>query len=91
MKALSASHEVISFPFDWRLSLLHEGKRFAELLDQHLTEKPTEPVRIVAHAMGGLIVRAALAHEAKLWERFKERHDSRIVLLGVPHGGTYFY
>jgi pimeloyl-ACP methyl ester carboxylesterase len=69
---LSATHTVIPFPYDWRHSVWEEANRFADALDERLLETD-RPVRIVAHSMGGLVARAALAQSPSLWERFKER------------------
>jgi pimeloyl-ACP methyl ester carboxylesterase len=85
---LSATHTVIPFPYDWRRSVWDEGARFAEALDERLQETD-QPVRIVAHSLGGLVARAALAQSNRTWERFKERDGSRLVLLGVPNGGSH--
>jgi hypothetical protein len=88
IKELAGSHDVEPFPYDWRLSLADEGKRLDALLDQRLRES-TETVSIVAHGVGGLLVRAVFSQNLALWQRFTERKDSRVVLLGVPHGGSY--
>jgi pimeloyl-ACP methyl ester carboxylesterase len=85
---LSASHAVIPFPYDWRRSIRDEAARFADAVDERLRETE-RPVRIVAHSMGGLVARAALAEAPGVWQRFKERDGSRLVLLGVPNGGSH--
>ena len=85
---LSATHTVIPFPYDWRHSIWEEATRFADALDERLLETD-RPVRIVAHSMGGLLARAALAQSPSVWERFKERDGCRLVLLGVPNRGSH--
>lgn len=45
--------------------------------------RPGEPVDVVAHSMGGLVLRLALAGEPELAARVR-----RIVTLGTPHHGT---
>ena len=47
------------------------------------------PVRIVAHSMGGLVARAALAQDQQLWQDFKARRGCRLVMLGTPNGGSF--
>ena len=85
---LSSTHEVIPFPFDWRLSILDEARRFGDVVQRKL-EETDQPVRILAHSMGGLVAQAAFAQNDTLWNAFKERTGSRIVLLGVPTRGSY--
>jgi pimeloyl-ACP methyl ester carboxylesterase len=63
------------FPFDWRLSLKDLGAQLAA----HLRQEP-KPVSIVAHSMGGLVTRAALAAGAKI---------ERLVMLGTPNYGSF--
>ncbi|MDH3524024.1 MAG: CHAT domain-containing protein [Acidobacteriota bacterium] len=87
----TAGHEVVPFPYDWRRSVLDEGRRFAEALDAKLGETAGSgmPVRILAHSMGGLVARAAMAQRKSVWTAFRERAESRLVMLGTPTGGTY--
>lgn len=85
---LDAGHEVRPWPYDWRRSILATAKRFADDLEQQLNETD-RPVRIVAHSMGGLVARAALAGNADLARRFRSREGSRLVMLGTPNGGSF--
>ena len=64
--------------YDWRLSIVHSGRALAERLG---ALRPA-PVAIVAHSMGGLVSRAALALE-------HTRHLERLVLLGTPNCGSF--
>ena len=64
--------------YDWRLSIVQSGRALAERLH---TLRPA-PVAIVAHSMGGLVSRAALALE-------HTRHLERLVLLGTPNCGSF--
>ncbi|MFE3205227.1 esterase/lipase family protein [Embleya sp. NPDC059237] len=73
-----------AFAYDWRKPP-HLG---ADLLAERilaLRPKPDtrRPVHVVAHSMGGLIVRTALMRHPELW-----RHIGRIVFLGTPHHGA---
>lgn len=67
----------ILYHYDWRQSLTDLGAALARKLAD---EK--RPVTIVAHSMGGLVARAALAGLP---------HDtmSRLVMLGTPNQGSY--
>ncbi len=48
-----------------------------------------QPVRIVAHSMGGLVVRAMIAERPELWDRICERDGARLVMLGTPNRGSH--
>ncbi|MGB7874069.1 MAG: CHAT domain-containing protein, partial [Anaerolineales bacterium] len=85
---LSATHEVIPFPYDWRLSILDEASRFAEELEAKL-EETVQPIRIIAHSMGGLVTRAMLGLRPDLWEQMRKRDGARFIMLGTPNGGSY--
>lgn len=85
---LEASHEVRAWPYDWRRSIQETGRLFARDLGLALDETE-RAVRIVAHSMGGLVARTALAQDPELRRRFNEREGSRLVMLGTPNGGSF--
>ncbi len=91
VKHLSGTHRVEPFPYDWRLSVFEEGKRLAAAVAKALdeTEASGQPVSIVAHSMGGLVARAMIAEHPGLWQQFKARSDSRLIMLGTPSGGCH--
>jgi len=64
--------------YDWRLPVADLGRAFAERL------RAARPARvaIVAHSMGGLVSRAALAQAGT-------GHVERAVLLGTPNSGSF--
>ena len=63
LEFLTRSHRVEIFPYDWRLSVRDAAKRLAENLEAWLPEceRQRQPVHLVAHSMGGLVVRAMIA------------------------------
>ncbi len=63
--------------YDWRLSVTELGQAFAERL-----REASGRVAIVAHSMGGLVTRAALALAGTA-------HVERVVLLGTPNSGSF--
>jgi CHAT domain-containing protein/pimeloyl-ACP methyl ester carboxylesterase len=85
---LSATHEVIPFPYDWRLSILDEAKRFASEIEAKLKETD-QPIRIIAHSMGGLVARAMLGQRPDLWDEIRKRDGARFIMLGTPNEGSY--
>jgi CHAT domain-containing protein/pimeloyl-ACP methyl ester carboxylesterase len=54
-----------------------------------LLKETRQPVRLLAHGSGGLLVRALAAKHAELWQRLTEREGARVLMLGSPHQGTY--
>jgi pimeloyl-ACP methyl ester carboxylesterase len=73
-------HTVEMFDFDWRLSLQDLGAALAKRLDE-VTE---DEVYIVAHSMGGLVARRALAEGGEGADKVK-----RVIQLGTPNGGSF--
>ena len=64
--------------YDWRLPVARLGRQLAARLYAHRGTR----VALVAHSMGGLVVRAALAQPGTA-------HVQRAVLLGTPHLGSF--
>lgn len=72
-----------AFAYDWRKPLALSTQRFADHVVRVSAESGGRPVHVVAHSMGGLMVRAALAAHPQLWSRI-----DRIVFIGTPHYGA---
>ena len=91
MKYLSGTHEVVPFPYDWRRSLEEEGKRLGKAIERKLdeAERYDQPVRILAHSMGGLLARVMIALCDTTWQRLCKHPSARLVMLGTPNGGSY--
>jgi pimeloyl-ACP methyl ester carboxylesterase len=68
----------VLFPFDWRCDLFDLGRA---LLD-HIEANQHAQVMVVAHSMGGLVARAALALD-------KGSRISKLVQLGAPNAGSF--
>lgn len=92
---LAKTYEVIPFAYDWRLSLSSLAKQFGELLKAKLqaldSQHHQRPVSILAHGMGGLIVRMLMANPklSELWEQIATRPNSHLIMLGTPNQGSY--
>ena len=88
---LDATHEVIPFGYDWRRPLEEEAKRLAARVCQALDarEKTGQPVRILAHSMGGLLARTMQLVDPATWQRLMAHADARFLMLGTPNGGSW--
>jgi pimeloyl-ACP methyl ester carboxylesterase len=74
----AAGFDPVFFAYDWRLGVDVLGRALAERLRQERAKR----IMLVAHSMGGLVARAALA--AAGTERVE-----RVVLLGTPNFGSF--
>ena len=85
---LSSSYEVIPVPYDWRRPLIESGLKLAGVVDERL-RNCDQPLRIIAHSMGGLVFRSMAAHKPEVWEKMKARSGSRVLMLGTPNRGSW--
>jgi pimeloyl-ACP methyl ester carboxylesterase len=87
----SSTHEVIVFPYDWRQSMKDAGTALNTALAQQLKriDLSKRAVQIVAHSMGGMVVRAMLNLPNNAWQLAKQNIDSRILMLGTPNSGSH--
>src|SRR5262245_3749955 len=67
------------FPFDWRQS----PRALGELLARRVARE-AGPVHVVAHSMGGLVARAAIASQPAAMKKL-----GRLVMLGTPNHGSF--
>jgi pimeloyl-ACP methyl ester carboxylesterase len=65
-------------PFDWRQDLA----ALARSLHEAIEARGARDVSIVGHSMGGLVARAALAHD-------EHGRISKLIQLGAPNGGSF--
>ena len=91
IERLADSHEVIPFAYDWRRPVEDEARRLGEAIDAALTARATsqQPVRIVAHSMGGLVARTMALEKPETWQRMMARDGARFLMLGTPNGGSW--
>lgn len=80
---LQLSLEIAGFtpvfhPFDWRCDLDLLGRAFMREIERSGADR----VYVVAHSMGGLVARAALAHD-------KKKRIAKLLQLGAPNSGSY--
>jgi hypothetical protein len=90
---LAQTHRVEFFAYDWRNSVQAAAQQLADQLSMWLPalQAQGQPVHIVAHSMGGLVVRAMMADRkgAEVWQRICELPNSRLLMLGTPNHGSH--
>ncbi|MGI9296240.1 MAG: DUF7379 domain-containing protein, partial [Pseudomonadales bacterium] len=88
---LSSNHEVITFPFDWRRSLSTQVKHFATEIKKKLAQQQAQdqPLRILAHSMGGLLTRLLMINHRQLWNDIMRHPGARFIMLGTPNAGSF--
>ena len=88
---LADSHEVIPFAFDWRRPIEDEARRLGVAVEAALADRAgsLQPVRIVAHSMGGLVARAMALEAPETWQRMMASEGARLLMLGTPNGGSW--
>lgn len=88
---LAQTHEVTVFSFDWRRPIEEEAVRLAELIEQAVSARAAtrQPVRMLAHSMGGLVARTVQLERPAVWQRWLQHPDARLLMLGTPNGGSF--
>lgn len=88
---LSATHEVIPFAFDWRRPIEDEALRLAEAVAAALDarKRSGQPVRLLAHSMGGIVARTMEIVKPAVWARMMKHPGARLLMLGTPNGGSW--
>jgi pimeloyl-ACP methyl ester carboxylesterase len=71
------------FPYDWRRPIPAVVGDLQRLVRETFAHNGNRPVHLVAHSMGGLVVREALRTDPDLWGRI-----GRIAFLATPHYGS---
>ena len=87
-KYLADSHRVEPFPYDWRQPLDVLAERLGEFLDR-LMKQTQQPIRLLAHSMGGLVVRATIHKRRSVIDALMARDGARFVMLGTPNQGAH--
>ena len=88
---LADTHEVIPFAYDWRRPVEDEARRLAVAVDAALAARNVsqQPVRLIAHSMGGLVARTMRLEKPETWQRMMARDGGRLLMLGTPNGGSW--
>ncbi|SFT44875.1 CHAT domain-containing protein [Algoriphagus locisalis] len=86
-KKLAETYDVVTFQFDWRKPLKDTAAVFERKIDELL--KKEQPIKIVAHSMGGVLVRDFMVYYSKTWNRLNTSVGFRGIFLGSPLGGSF--
>ncbi len=91
MGHLAATHEVVPAAFDWRVSLSESAALLAKLVKEKLDARATskQPVRLLAHSMGSVLLRVMRLEHPDVWQRMMQRDGARVLMLGPPNGGSW--
>ena len=91
IERLADSHEVVAFAYDWRRPIEDEARRLAQEVDSALLARRAsgQPVRLIAHSMGGLVARAMQLEAPDTWKRLMAHDGARLLMLGTPNGGSW--
>ncbi len=88
---LAATHQVIEFAFDWRKPMELEAQRLGRAVQAALTARAQtgQPVRMLAHSMGGLVARTMQLECPDVWAQMMARPGARLLMLGTPNAGSW--
>lgn len=86
---LAETHDVIPFPYDWRKPIEEAADSLAARVGDWQQQRAGGPLRILAHGAGGLVVRAFHMNHKELWEEAMAFEGARVLMLGVPHEGSW--
>jgi CHAT domain-containing protein len=84
---LGDKYDVVTFPYDWRLSLLSSADVFKDKIETLLEYK--QPIRIIAHSMGGVLVRDFIIRHQDTWKALNNTSGFRLIFLGAPLRGSF--
>jgi pimeloyl-ACP methyl ester carboxylesterase len=73
----------VNFQYDWRKPIPSVAGGLGDLVRATYAGNGNRPVHLVAHSMGGLVIREALRADPTLWGQV-----GRVAFLGTPHYGS---
>lgn len=86
---LAETHDVIPLPYDWRKPVEEAAASLASRVQEWQQQRAGGPLRILAHGMGGLVVRAFHMNHKDVWDEAMAFEGARVIMLGVPHEGSW--
>jgi CHAT domain-containing protein/pimeloyl-ACP methyl ester carboxylesterase len=85
---LSQTHVVVRCAYDWRLPLDKCALQLKAKIEQAALEQPGQPIRLLAHSMGGLVARALIENHKDAWDKVLAS-GGRLLMLGTPNNGAH--
>lgn len=86
-KNLSAEYDVVTFAYDWRNPLTTAAAAFDKTITELL--RHNQPIKIIGHSMGGVLVRDFIVHHPETWKKLNDTKDFRLLFLGSPLQGSH--
>lgn len=83
----SHSYDIIIYPFDWRKQLNDSAKDLNDTIIKLM--EYNQPIRIVGHSMGGVLVRDFIINHTTTWNKLNATKGFRLLFLGSPLGGSF--
>jgi hypothetical protein len=80
-------HQPIYLRYNTGLAIAENGQRLATLLEEAFGSIRSGRLNVVAHSLGGLVIRSALADGLSRGHRWPSR-VAHVVSLGTPHQGA---
>jgi len=80
-------HELKVFGFDWRKDMAGAAKELDALLVKYM--EYGRPIHIIAHSMGGLVMKQLMIHHNPTWTSFCKGANNFLFLLGTPWLGSH--
>lgn len=74
--------ELFTVPYDWRLRIASSTEKLDSVVKKAIAESPTGKVSIIAHSMGGLLVKEYLRQSSST------DFVDKLILAGVPELGS---
>ena len=78
--------DYLAYPYDWRLSIIENGRRLRSTILEKWPDAATNKVNLVAHSMGGLVARAFVESDDTQIQGY--RYTQRVITAGTPHLGA---
>ena len=89
-KEFDNEYDVAVFPYDWRLNMKGEADKLNTYITKILTKAPGKTIKLVAHSMGGLVLREFIDnYKDSTWKQITTFADYKVLFLGSPLGGSY--
>ncbi len=85
---LAETHAVVRCPYDWRQPLDQCAVALKKAIEAAARAHPGQPIRLLAHSMGGLVARALMRDYPAAWRQVVDS-GGRLVMLGTPNNGSH--